>query len=63
MVKVIALVAFCALSACASPQGSFCLVSTPMRLSPATLAVMTDREVSAMLSHNEKGAKLCGWKA
>ncbi|KAB2656259.1 hypothetical protein F9K94_17300 [Brucella tritici] len=63
MVKVIALAAFCILSACASPQGSFCLVSAPMRPSPAALAAMTDREVSAMLSHNEKGAKLCGWKA
>ncbi|KAB2725402.1 hypothetical protein F9L02_19450 [Brucella intermedia] len=63
MVKVIALGAFCTLSACASPQGSFCLVSAPMRPSPAALSAMTDREVSTMLSHNEKGATLCGWKA
>jgi hypothetical protein len=63
MVKVIALAAVCTLSACASPQGSFCLISAPMRPSSAALAAMNDQEVSAMLSHNEKGAKLCGWKA
>ncbi|KAB2779418.1 hypothetical protein F9K99_13950 [Brucella anthropi] len=63
MVKIAALAVLCVLSACAIPQGSFCLVANPMRPSPEALASMTDREVSAMLSHNEKGAKLCGWKA
>ncbi|OOL13604.1 hypothetical protein BRY73_24560 [Ochrobactrum sp. P6BS-III] len=63
MVKVIALAAFCALAACGSPQGSFCMVASPLRPSPAALAAMTDREVSAMLAHNEKGEKMCGWKA
>ncbi len=63
MVKVIALAALFALSACSSPQGSFCLVASPLRPSAAALAAMSDREVTAMLAHNEKGAKLCGWKA
>lgn len=63
MVKVIVLATLCALSACASPQGSFCLIASPLRPSSDTLAGMSDKEVSAMLSHNEKGAKLCGWKA
>lgn len=63
MVKVIALTALCALSACASPQGSFCLVASPLRPSAVALAAMADREVSAMLAHNELGARLCGWKA
>lgn len=63
MVKVIALAALCALSGCASPQGSFCLVSAPIRPSTDALAIMNDTEVAAMLGHNERGAKLCGWKA
>lgn len=63
MVKVVALAGLCGLAACASPQGSFCTISTPMRPSADTLAVMTDKEVAAILAHNERGAKLCGWKA
>ena len=63
MVKVITLAVLVVLSACASPQGSFCLVASPLRPSAATLAAMSNQEVSAMLAHNEKGSKLCGWKA
>lgn len=63
MVKVTALVLLCALSACSTPQGSFCLVASPLRPSAAALAAMSEKEVAAMLAHNEKGALLCGWKA
>ncbi|MGO1163499.1 hypothetical protein [Brucella pseudogrignonensis] len=63
MVKVITLAVFVALSACASPQGSFCLVASLLLPSASILSAMTNQEVSAMLAHNEKGAKLCGWKA
>lgn len=63
MVKVIALVSLCILPACSSPQGPFCLMASPLRPSSTALVAMTDQEVAAMLAHNEKGAKLCGWKA
>lgn len=63
MVKVIALASLCMLSACATPQGSFCLLATPKRPSPEALAAMSDREVYDLLAHNEKGARLCEWKA
>lgn len=62
MVKVLTLAALLALAACASPKGSFCAIATPLRPSAATLAVMSDAEVRAMLQHNETGRKLCGWR-
>lgn len=49
------------LAACQTGGGSFCDVSRPLRPSAAALAAMTDSEVAAMLAHNEKGERLCGW--
>jgi hypothetical protein len=51
-----------ALTACQTTGGSFCDVSKPFRLSPATVEAMTDAEVQAALEHNAKGARLCGWR-
>lgn len=42
--------------------GTFCDIAKPVRLSSATVDAMTDREVEAVLTHNETGRKLCGWK-
>jgi len=50
------------LSGCATTKGSFCAIAKPLRPSEATIAAMSDAEVADMLAHNEKGAKLCGWK-
>lgn len=50
-------------TACTTTGGSFCDISKPIRLSPATIAQMSDAEVENVLAHNEKGEKLCGWKA
>lgn len=49
-------------SACTTSGGSFCSIAKPIRLTGQTIAVMTDAEVAAVLAHNRKGEKLCGWK-
>lgn len=59
MVKVLTLLAVLALSGCVS-AGSFCDVARPFR--PSSVAALSDADVAAALTHNEKGAKLCGWK-
>jgi hypothetical protein len=60
MVKALILAAFVALSACTTTGGSFCDIAEPIR--PANVDVLTDAEVSQILSHNAKGTALCGWK-
>lgn len=44
------------------PSGSFCQIAKPIRPSSATIDALSDAEVKALLSHNLKGAKLCGWR-
>lgn len=61
MGKVIAPLLLATLAACASPQASFCTIATAMRPSAASLATMSDAEVDALLAHNLKGQRLCGW--
>lgn len=63
MVKAIALAALLALAGCQTAKGSFCAISSPIRPSAETIATMTDQEVRDVLAHNEKGSRLCGWKA
>jgi hypothetical protein len=64
MVKALnlaAILAFASLCACTTaPKGSLCAIASPIR--PANVDVLTDAEVRDILSHNEKGAALCGWK-
>lgn len=62
MVKGLTLAALLALVACTTTKGSFCAIEHPIRLSKATIAALSDAEVKAILSQNETGKKLCGWK-
>ena len=62
MVKILALAALVALAGCTTTKGSFCQISSPIRLSVETIDHLSDEEVAALLAHNEKGRKLCGWK-
>jgi Zn-dependent protease with chaperone function len=62
MAKVLILAAALALAACQTTSGSFCQVSSPIRLSAETVDHLSDQEVAAILAHNEKGAALCRWK-
>lgn len=61
-VKVLAIMAILALSACQTSGGSFCDIAKPIRPSQAAFDAMTPSEVADMLGHNEKGARLCGWR-
>lgn len=63
MVKGLILAAILALSTCQTTSGSFCQISSPIRLSAETVDHLSDEEVTALLAHNSKGARLCGWKA
>ncbi|RWI94673.1 MAG: hypothetical protein E5X33_30585 [Mesorhizobium sp.] len=61
MVKELTLALLIALAGCSTARGSFCAVSSPIRLSAAAVAALSDAEVRALLAHNRKGAALCGW--
>ena len=50
------------LVSCQTPQGSFCDLAKPIRLSPEQIDKLTDEQVRQVLGHNQRGAKLCGWK-
>lgn len=50
------------LPGCTHAAGSFCAVSAPSRLSAAAVDQLTDAQARALLAHNRKGQKLCGWK-
>lgn len=58
MGKAVVLAGLLALAGC---SGTFCM-SKAIRLSPETVATLSDQEVQDILTHNEKGAALCGWK-
>jgi len=60
MVKVLML--SLALAGCTTTGGSFCAVEHPIRPTQAEVAVLSDASVNAILAHNEKGQRLCGWK-
>jgi hypothetical protein len=62
MVAKIALASLLFLAACQSTGGSFCAVENPIRPTQAEIAAMGDATVAAILAHNEKGKKLCGWR-
>lgn len=62
MARALILAALIALAGCQTTKGSFCAVSSPIRLSAATIAALSDAEVKAVLAHNRKGQKLCNWK-
>lgn len=60
MVKVIVLALL--LAGCSTAGGTFCAVEHPIRPTKAEVATLSDASVASILAHNEKGAKLCGWK-
>lgn len=60
MVKIIALSLM--LAGCATSGGSFCAAGYPIRPTQAEVATLSDASVAAILAHNEKGQKLCGWR-
>lgn len=62
MVKAIALLGLLTLAACQTTGGSFCKVEHPIRPTKAEVATLSDATVAAILAHNEKGQKLCGWR-
>ena len=51
-----------ALSGCTTIQGGFCAVSSPLRLSTKAVDALSDAEARALLAHNRKGERLCGWR-
>ncbi|RWO68980.1 MAG: hypothetical protein EOS17_16940 [Mesorhizobium sp.] len=63
MVKAIAWMCFVTLTGCTTVGGSFCAIEHPIRLARAEVETLSDASTTAILAHNEKGAKLCGWKA
>lgn len=64
MGKGIILGIFCAafVAGCTTSGGSFCSVEHPIRPTKAEVATLSDATVAAILAHNEKGQRLCGWK-
>ncbi|MBZ9986049.1 hypothetical protein LB572_02945 [Mesorhizobium sp. BH1-1-5] len=60
-VTALALMLALALAGCSTAAGSFCSVSSPARLSAAAVDQLTDAQARALLAHNRKGEKLCGW--
>jgi len=62
MVKVLALAMLVALAGCPTTGGSFCAVEHPIRPTKTEVAMLSVASVAAILAHNEKGEKLCGWK-
>lgn len=60
MVKIVALSLM--LAGCTAMGGSFCAVEHPIRPTKAEVAMLSDASVAAILAHNEKGQKLCGWR-
>lgn len=62
MVKGLILAALIALVGCTTAKGSFCSVSSPIRLSAKAVDAISDEEAKTVLAHNRKGEKLCGWR-
>jgi hypothetical protein len=51
-----------ALAGCTTARGGFCAVASPVRLSNRAVDALSDQEARALLAHNRKGEKLCGWR-
>ncbi len=62
MAKALILALLIAAAGCQTTKGTFCQISSPIRLSSEAVDALSDSEVNAILAHNEKGEKLCGWK-
>ncbi|MER8915420.1 hypothetical protein NKI32_16490 [Mesorhizobium sp. M0761] len=62
MGKGLMLALLVALAGCTTASGGFCAISSPLRLSAEAADVLSDAEARALLAHNRKGQKLCGWR-
>lgn len=62
VIRALILCGLLGLASCATSGGTFCDVASPLRLSPAAIAGMSEKEVADALAHNQRGAKLCGWR-
>ena len=62
MGKELMLALLVALAGCTTASGGFCAVSSPLRLSTKAVDALSDAEARALLTHNRKGQKLCGWR-
>ena len=62
MGKGLMLALLVALAGCTTASGSFCAVSSPLRLSAKAVDALSDAEARALLTHIRKGQKLCGWR-
>lgn len=62
MGKGLMLALLLALAGCTTASGGFCAVSSPLRLSAKVVDALSDAEARALLMHNRKGQKLCGWR-
>ena len=62
MGKGLMLALLVALAGCTTASGGFCAVSSPLRLSVNAIDALSDAEARALLTHNRKGQKLCGWR-
>lgn len=58
----VTLIALSIVTGCSvTTKGSFCQISSPIRLSDKAVDALSDAEVANILARNETGAKLCGW--
>jgi len=62
MGKGLMLALFVVLAGCTTASGGFCTVTSPLRLSAKAVDALSDAEARALLTHNRKGQKLCGWR-
>lgn len=62
MVKILVLLSLLMLTACTTASGTFCDLAKPFRFSDSSIDALQGDEVTALLEHNEKGRRLCGWK-
>ncbi|MER9328202.1 hypothetical protein NKJ26_19585 [Mesorhizobium sp. M0152] len=60
--KLASAAALVMVAGCTTVKGGFCAVSSPLRLRAVTVDALSDAEVKALLAHNRKGERLCGWK-
>jgi len=62
MGKGLMLALLVALAGCTTASGGFCTISSPLRLSAKAVNALSDTDARALLAHNRKGQKLCGWR-
>lgn len=60
--RVCAIIALAFLTACQTASGTFCDIAKPQRPSAAEVEMLSDAQITALLEHNTRGQRLCGWK-